>query len=49
MTKAQRDIKREMRMLEYARECGNIVRACRGPAPFAVPLEASGAPVSLPS
>jgi len=29
MTQAQRDIRRKLKVLEYARECGNIAKACR--------------------
>ena len=29
MTKAQRDIKRKLRVLNYAKEIGNISKACR--------------------
>lgn len=29
MTQAQRDIKRRLNVLEYARECGNVAKTCR--------------------
>ena len=29
MTQAQRDIKRKMKVLEHARECGNVAKTCR--------------------
>ena len=29
MTDAQRDIKRKMKVLEYAKECGNVAKTCR--------------------
>ena len=29
MTDAQRDIKRKMKVLDYARECGNVAKTCR--------------------
>ena len=29
MTKAQRDIKRKLRVLNYAKEIGNVSKACR--------------------
>lgn len=29
MTQAQRDIRRKLKVLEYARDCGNIAKACR--------------------
>ena len=29
MTKAQRDIKRKLRVLNYAQEIGNVSKACR--------------------
>jgi len=28
MTQAQRDIKRKLNVLEYARECGNVAKTC---------------------